>query len=147
MKLVTIDNKLLTKYYSDHEVLKKSKRPYVLILKLKYKNNKYDFAIPFRSNIPASAPKSQYFPLPPRPQTKPNNRHGLHYIKMFPVTKGYLVRYRTEGNEFAMMINEIINKNISLIVNECQNYLNQYEQGIKPPYATDIDKLLKLLNN
>ena len=56
----------------------------------------YDFAIPIRSNIPASAPKNQYFALPPRPQTRPKNRHGLHYIKMFPVTKQYLIRYRTD---------------------------------------------------
>ena len=104
MKLVTINNSLLTKYRHDSEILQKSTRPYVLVIRLKYKNEKYDFAIPIRSNIPASAPKNQYFALPPRPQTRPKNRHGLHYIKMFPVTKQYLIRYRTEGNNFATLI-------------------------------------------
>ena len=83
----------------------------VLVIRLKYKAKKYDFAVPIRSNIPASAPKDQYFALPPRASTRPKNRHGLHYIKMFPVTKQYLVRYRTEGNPFAHLIQNIIDKN------------------------------------
>ena len=120
MKLVTINNSLLTKYRHDSEILQKSTRPYVLVIRLKYKNEKYDFAIPIRSNIPASAPKNQYFALPPRPQTRPKNRHGLHYIKMFPVTKQYLIRYRTEGNNFATLIQNIIDKNSRQIVTECQ---------------------------
>ena len=111
MKLVTINNALLLKYTGDSEVLQKSTRPYVLVVRLKYKDACYDFAVPIRSNIPASAPKDQYFALPPRPQTRPKNRHGLHYIKMFPVTKQYLVRYRTEGNSFATLIHDIIEKN------------------------------------
>ena len=81
MKLVTINNALLLKYTGDSEVLQKSTRPYVLVVRLKYKDACYDFAVPIRSNIPASAPKDQYFALPPRPQTRPKNRHGLHYIK------------------------------------------------------------------
>ncbi len=68
----------------------KNMRPYVLVIRLKYIEKSYDFAVPIRSNIPAAAPKDQYFALPPRPTTRPKNRHGLHYIKMFPVTKQYL---------------------------------------------------------
>lgn len=52
MKLVTISTSLLKKYHNDPEVLFKSKRPYVLIIHLKYKGKYYDFAIPIRSNIP-----------------------------------------------------------------------------------------------
>mgnify|MGYP007100773860 CR=1 FL=1 len=126
MKLVTINNALLLKYTGDSEVLQKSTRPYVLVVRLKYKDACYDFAVPIRSNIPASAPKDQYFALPPRPQTRPKNRHGLHYIKMFPVTKQYLVRYRTEGNSFATLIHDIIEKNSKQIVDECQHYLCIY---------------------
>lgn len=111
MKLVTINNALLLKYSGDSEVLQKSTRPYVLVVRLKYKNTNYDFAVPIRSNIPASAPKDQYFALPPRPQTRPKNRHGLHYIKMFPVTKQYLVRYRVEGNNFATVIQNMASRN------------------------------------
>ena len=146
MKLVTINNALLLKYNGDSEILQKSTRPYVLVIRLKYKGLNYDFAVPIRSNIPASAPKNQYFALPPRPQTRPKNRHGLHYIKMFPVTKQYLVRYRTEGNNFAMLIQTIIDKNSKQIVDECQRYLYLYSQGIKPDYSTDIDYLIEQLN-
>ena len=67
MKLVTINNALLLKYNGDSEILQKSTRPYVLVIRLKYKGLNYDFAVPIRSNIPASAPKNQYFALPPRP--------------------------------------------------------------------------------
>ena len=113
---------------------------------LKYKNAHYDFAVPVRSNIPASAPKDQYFALPPRPQTKPRNRHGLHYIKMFPVTKQYLIRYHTEGNNFATLIQSIIDKNSKQIVTECQHYLDLYSQGIRPNFSTNIDYLLDQLH-
>ena len=146
MKLVTINNSLLLKYSGDPEMLQKSTRPYVLVIRLKYRGNNYDFAVPIRSNIPASAPKDQYFALPPRPQTRPKNRHGLHYIKMFPVTKQYLVRYRTEGNSFAMLIQNIIDKNSKQIVDACQRYLDLYSQGIRPTYSTDIDYLIEQLN-
>ncbi len=146
MKLVSINNSLLLKYSGDSEVLQKSTRPYVLVIRLKYKNTDYDFAVPIRSNIPASAPKNQYFALPPRPQTKPKNRHGLHYIKMFPVSKKYLVRYRTDGNIFATLIKNIIDKNSKQIVAECQRYLDLYSKGIKPQYSTDIDYLIEQLN-
>lgn len=146
MKLVTVKKELLSKYDGDFELLKKSTRPYVLILRLKYKSVNYDFAVPIRSNIPASAPKDQYFALPPRPQTRPKNRHGLHYIKMFPVTNQYLVRYRVEGNDFAILIQNIINRNTKQIVDECQQYLDLYSQGVKPAYSTNIDYLIEQLS-
>lgn len=145
MKLVTINSTLLSKYSADPEVLQKNSRPCVLVIRLKYKETNYDFAVPLRSNISANTPKDQYFALPPRPSTKPTNRHGLHYIKMFPVTKQYLVKYRTAGNTFATLIQSIIDKNTKQIVAECQQYLNDYENGKKPPYCTNIDYLLSQL--
>ena len=57
MKLVTLNKALLLKYSGDSEVLQKSTRPYVLVIRLKYRDINYDFAVPIRSNIPASAPK------------------------------------------------------------------------------------------
>lgn len=146
MKIVSIKKEILQKYYEDPEVLKKSGRPYVLVLRLKYKGHNHNFAIPIRSNIPASTPKAQYFPLPPRPATRPKNRHGLHYIKMFPINKNYLERYRTKGNSFATMINNIIEKNKKEIINACQQYLNDYENGIHPDFSTDIDLLIEILD-
>ena len=58
---------------------------------------------------------------------------------MFPVTKEYLTRYRTEGNAFATLIQTIINKNTKRIVQESQQYLNDYEAGKSPLDSTDID--------
>lgn len=146
MKLVTIRADLLSLYEKDKEVLQKSGRPYVVVLRLKYKERNYDFAVPIRSNIPAAAPKEQYFALPPRPTTRPRNRHGLHYIKMFPITKKYQVRYRTDGNEFATLIQQIIDKNAKRIVLECQQYLDDYAAGKHPQFSTDIDFLLSVLH-
>ncbi len=143
MKLVKIDSSLLEKYKDDDQILVKDSRPYVLVVRLKYKERVQDFAIPFRSNIPASTNKSQYYPLPPRSSTKPKNRHGLHYIKMFPVSSKYLIRYRTEGNPYATLISNIINKHERQIIKECQQYLKAYENGEHPQYSTDIDYLLE----
>ena len=145
MKIVSIHKDLLNKYAGDPEILTKSGRPCVLIIRLNYKGDSYDFAIPFRSNISASTPKKQFFPLPPRPTTKPHNRHGLHYIKMFPVRKKYLVKYRTNGNSAATLYKTIIDKNAKQIVDECQEYLNNYARGIHPAYSTNIDYLLSVL--
>ena len=64
---------------------------------------------------------------------------------MFPVTKQYLIRYRTDGNRFATLIQTIIDKNSKQIVNECQRYLDLYSQGIKSLYSTDIDYLIEQL--
>ncbi len=147
MKLVTIDNELIEKYRVDPQVLYKSKRPYVLVIRLRYKGKSQDFAVPLRSNIPSSAPKQQYFALPPRPATKPKNRHGIHYIKMFPVDKQYLRRYRTEGNEFATLIQNIIDRNSKQIIQECQDYLTAYELGDHPKFSTNIDLLLDILHS
>ena len=147
MKLVTISPELLSAYAEDREVLQKSGRPYVMVIRLRYRGRKWDFAVPIRSNIPASAPKEQYFPLPPRPTTRPKNRHGLHYIKMFPVSKRYLLRYRTEGNAFAELIQSIIDRNAKEIIAACQTYLDAYEKGTKPMYASDIDWLLNKLDH
>jgi hypothetical protein len=145
MRLVSIDTTLFDKYKDDPEVLTKSKRPYVLVIRLKYKTRDYDFAVPIRSNIPSNVPKEQYFALPPRPTTRPKNRHGLHYIKMFPVTKQYLRRYRTEGNQFATLIQNIIDKNTKSIVEDCQSYLDEYANGHHPKFSTNIDYLLSQL--
>lgn len=145
MRLVSVDTELFDKYKNDPEILTKSNRPYVLVIRLKYKEKNYDFAVPIRSNIPAAAPKGQYFALPPRPTTRPKNRHGIHYIKMFPVTKQYLRRYRTEGNQFAMMLQSIIDKNTKKIVDDCQEYLDEYAKGHHPAFSTDIDYLLAQL--
>ena len=99
MRIVTIKQELYKMFSEDKELLNKSRRPCVVVLRLKYKGRRYNFAVPLRSNIPAAAPKNQYFPLPPRPTTRPRNRHGIHYIKMFPIKKEYLLEYHTDISE------------------------------------------------
>ena len=61
---------------------------------------------------------------------------------MFPVTKQYLIRYRTEGNRFAKLIQNFIDKNSKTIIRDCQKYLKAYETGNRPLYSTNIDFLI-----
>ena len=145
MRLVTINNKCLRAYTKDPEMLQKSKRPCALIIRLKYKGKRYDFAIPLRSNINPSTPKEQFFPLPPRNTTKEKYRHGVHYIKMFPVKAEFLIRFRTEGNTFGTLTKQILDQNEKTIFRQCQDYLIKYEKGFRPAYCTDIDFLIKCM--
>lgn len=116
MKVVTINHILIDMFAKDPEFLRKSKRPCVLIVRLKYKGHNHKFAIPLRSNIPAASPKDEYFALPPRTTTRPKNRHGIHYIKMFPVKNEYLQIYRMDGDMFSLMTKAIIDKNEKRII-------------------------------
>ena len=71
MRIVSIADEFFERCGNDRELMTKRGRPCVLVLRLRYKGKRYDFAIPFRSNISPNTPKNQYFPLPPRPSTKP----------------------------------------------------------------------------
>ena len=51
-------------------------RPCVLIMRLRYREEKRDFVVPLLSNISKYTPKEQYFSLPPNPKTKSGNKHG-----------------------------------------------------------------------
>lgn len=143
MKLVSLESKELSKYLVDPEMLNKSKRPCALIIHLKYKGKRVDFAVPLRSNISPSTPKRQYFPLPPRHTTKDNFRHGVHYIKMFPVNKTKVHKFHTD-NIYYKTIKAILDKSEKIIVSQCQKYLEEYEKGVRPKYSTDIDLLLEV---
>lgn len=145
MQIVKIKSELIQKFSRDSQFLQKGNRPCVLILRLKYNKTFYRFAVPIRSNIPAASPKYEYFPLPTRYTTRARNRHGLHYIKMFPVKKQYYDKYRTENNMAASLIKATIDDNAARIVNECQAYLDRYSAGKRSVYATDLDLLISLL--
>lgn len=147
MKLITIDSARLKNYSRDTEMLHNAARPCGLILRLKYKNHRYDFAIPLRSNIAPSAPKEQYFPLPTRYTTKPKHRHGLHYIKMFPIRRAWTFPFHIDNNIYAALIKGIIDNNEKKIIADCQKYLNDYENGIRIPYSTDIDRLIDIMEH
>lgn len=143
MKLVSLKKQDLRKYTVDKEMLQKAGRPCVLIISLKYKGRRQDFAVPLRSNINPSTPKDDYFPLPPRCTTRPKHRHGIHYSKMFPINKSIAVIYRTVGNAEATRFKNIIDANEKQIIRECQEYLNKYAKGKRSPYSTNSDLLIE----
>lgn len=146
MKLVSVKQDFFDICKFDSELLDNDdRRPYLLVLKLLYKEHNYNFAIPFRSNISKTTPKCQYYALPPRRQTKPGNHHGLHYIKMFPITNEYLESYNICNNTYYEKLNKIINNNFKTIVAEAQNYLCLYFKGERPVFCTNIDEIINVL--
>ena len=146
MKFISVSQKYYDLCGDDPQLLhRENRRPHVLVLSLKYKGITRRFAIPLRSNIPANAPKDQYFALPPRPTTRPGNRHGLHYIKMFPITKEYQEKFWVGEKSSYVLFQEIISKNEKEIVDACQKYLDNYAAGIHPQYSVNIDNALEKL--
>lgn len=130
----------------DQEMLfNKSGRPCVLIMKLKYKGKNHQFVVPLRSNISSNVPKDQYFSLPPNSSTKSGNRHGVHYIKLFPIDSKYIQRYRIENNTYMQGIKSMIDKNERNIIAACQKYLYEYEQGRQNSNTPNIDGILSWL--
>ena len=146
MKFVKIQKQLVDRFSGDEQVMLKEDRPYVLIVRLRYKGKNQSFAIPFRSNINPSTPKREYFALPPRPSTKPGHRHGLHYAKMFPVENKYFEYFKVDS-EYYKMILKILNRDEKQIVEECQAYLDRYEAGDIPMFATNLEYLLAQLHS
>lgn len=51
------------------------------------------------------------------------------------------------GNVFATTIQTVIDKNEKRIVTECQKYLDDYSNGRRLPFSTDIDLLLSILDS
>lgn len=145
MRLVSIPKDRLKNYTKDAEMLQKADRPCALIMRLSYKGSTYSFAVPLRSNISPNTPKNQYYPLPPRRTTKSKYRHGVHYIKMFPVTRDIVCMFHTENNVYMSIVKSMLDRDEKRIIKECQEYLIRYEAGERPQFATDIDYLLTLL--
>lgn len=146
MRIVSIADEYFEHFgKGDREFMSKRGRPCIVVVRLRFRGKRRDFAVPFRSNIAPNVPKDQYFPLPPRSTTKPRHRHGIHYIKMFPIEKRFQRRFRTEGNPYYETIQRILDANSRRIVNDCQRYLDRYEKQGRPKYAVDIDRLIRLL--
>lgn len=89
MKIVSISQDFFDLVEGDRELMLKHNRSCIVVVRLRFRGKRRDFAVPLRSNIAPNVPKDQYFALPPRPTTRPGCRHGIHYIKMFPITKAY----------------------------------------------------------
>ena len=87
MKVVSISQGFFDLVEGDRELMLKHNLPCIVVVRLRFRGKRRDFAVPLRSNIAPNVPKDQYFALPPRPTTRPNCRHGIHYIKMFPITR------------------------------------------------------------
>lgn len=147
MRIVSISDDFLERFAAgDREFMQKHGRPCLLVIRLKFRGKRRDFAVPFRSNIAPNVPKDQYFALPPLPSTRPRHRHGIHYIKMFPVEKRLLRRFRTEGNPYYEIIERIVDEHEREIVADCQRYLAAYERDGRPRYAVDLDRMIALLD-
>lgn len=147
MRIVSIADEYIERYgRGDREFMFKHGRPCIVVVRLRFRGKRRDFAVPFRSNIAPNVPKDQYFALPPRSSTKPRHRHGIHYIKMFPIEKEFQRKFRTEGNIYYEAIQRIINSNSKQIVEACQRYLDDYEKHGRPRYAVDIDRLIRLID-
>lgn len=84
---------------------RKNRRPHLLVLSLKYKGRTSLFAVPLRSNIPSVESKELYFALP-----RSGNHHGIHYIKMFPITKKYQEKFWIGNNSSYILYQNIVNK-------------------------------------
>ena len=128
MKIVSISQDFFDLVEGDRELMLKHNRPCIVVVRLRFRGKRRDFAVPLRSNIAPNVPKDQYFALPPRPTTRPGCRHGIHYIKMFPITKAYQRRFRTQGSAYYETLQRIIDGNTKRIVSECQAYLDRYER-------------------
>lgn len=145
LKIVSMSQDFFDLCGDDRELMLKRNRPCVVVLKLRYKGERRDFAVPLRSNIAPNVPKDQYFPLPPRPTTRPGHRHGIHYIKMFPLQKRFQRKFRTSGSQYYETMQRTIDSNAARIVSECQAYLDRYEQCGRPRFAVDIDRMIERL--
>lgn len=151
MKFASINDEFFTlckQHHADEELLyNTNRRPYLIIVKLKYKGVIRPFALPFRSDISSNTPKSQYLSLPPRPTTKPGRRHGLHYIKLFPIDKQYLEVFKIDNDKYYQTIVNIIERKKNDIIAACQEHLNKYESEGAIMYAPNIDKIIAFLDN
>ena len=147
MKLVTIKKEFIDIFDFSMEIMykdsNKHNRPFLMVLNLKYKSKKRTFALPFRSNIQVNKnTKGTYFPLPRRHSTKDKHTHGLHYIKILPISKQYCNKFVVPDDSYNKMLMEYINKNTFKIVQGTQNYLIDYENGIRHKFCTDIDRMI-----
>lgn len=149
MELVKVNQRFYDKCISEHSerelLFNESGRPCVLLIRLKYKEQIHKFVVPIRSNISNKTPKTQYFSLPPNPTTRNGCSHGIHYIKIFPITDEYIDKYHIDKNSYLVGVRTIIAKHESEIVNECQKYLDRCSIGQKHNMTPDIDKILSWL--
>lgn len=141
--------------FNDPEMLKSNmshERANLVIIRLRFKNNMYNFAVPWRSNIaPNAVPVNTYFQLPPTRKTKEHHVAGLDFRKMciLPNKKKnknqYYTNYIINESKDAVTI-MYIKKNKKVIIDKAQNYLNNYTSISSKTYHVNLDNCLKQLN-
>ena len=148
IRLVSITPKFFDLCSFDKELLQKGKaRPHLYILRLKYHGGIFEFALPLRSNISKTIKEENFFSLPPNKKTRKNCHHGIHFEKMFPIKKEYKMKFETSKTLFFTTILEpFLEKNLKKIIIKAQEYLKNYEQGVKTSHSTNIDKIFIKLN-
>lgn len=69
MKVVSTSQDYFDLVDGDRELMLKRDRPCIVVVRLRFRGKRRNFAVPLRSNIAPNVPKDQYFALPPRPKT------------------------------------------------------------------------------
>lgn len=143
MRIVAINNTYFNKCTKPNELLiNTNRRAHVVILNLKYKGIKYNFAIPFRSNISGNVEPNLFFSLPPTSNTRKGNKHGLHFTKMFPIENKYFGKFHIEKDSSFDLNSKVIDKNLKELISETQNYLDRLTSGECITYSVNIDQLI-----
>jgi hypothetical protein len=63
---------------------------------------------------------------------------------MFPVNKQFLQKYHPDKEH--ELLYKIIQKNKRLIIEEAQQYLDNYQNGIIPVFSTQIERIYQVVN-
>lgn len=77
MKIVSVSQDFFDLVEGDRELMLKHNRPCIVVVRLRFRGKRRDFAVPLRSDIAPNVPKDQYFALPPRDTFRLPPRHPL----------------------------------------------------------------------
>lgn len=158
MKKVRIKLIVLSKKYidilNDKEVLfsdNYAERANLLVVKLFFHNEKYTFAIPWRSNVPNNRDLEKFiYKLPATSKTRKYHTACLDYRKMCPITERSKTLYRKYhlsnfSNDMVTVL--FIEKNLSEIIKKAQFYLISYENNKIPSNIYGMVNLERALKN
>lgn len=146
MNIIKVSSQFYVDCPDPEHLQKEDRRPFILLLRMKFRGKMIRFAAPLRSNISGHTPKDQYFNLPPAPGTKAEHHHGIHFIKMYPITSQYIQKFNTGDIPYFVMLSDFIQRNEKNIVQAASAYLSRYEHDGKwCDQAVNLDQLLGYL--
>ena len=147
--------KQLYDLFDDKEMLRSStvhERANLLLLKVRFRGNMYDVALPWRSNLkPATVPTNSYYKLPPTTKTTAYHVACLDFNKLciLPNKKKnkncYYRKYIVDDIKDAQTI-MYIERNKKAIITKVQNYLNKYDTISDDIYHVDLDNCFNKLS-